>query len=256
MSICYNNNMSTIIDTSNRKYIDYTKVFFSNGRGMHNGAYYYSKEIVENIIPNVKTDRPWDTLGMKAVGSKDHAIVFIHSNINLEKVYKWLEKYKDQIYVVSAKHVYDWFVEHGKKTIYLPLSVDVEYVKQFKTRKTKGTCYSGNRWKFKRADEDKNIPKDVDFPPENLPREELLKFIAPYEDLYAIGRCAIEGMILGCKIRPFFWRYMDPSIWKILDNRDAAKLLQRALDMIEDDGHSVNCLDLIEYNKLIKKYNV
>ena len=45
--------MSVVIDTSNRKYIDYTKVFFASGRGMHNGAYYYSKEIAENIIPNV-----------------------------------------------------------------------------------------------------------------------------------------------------------------------------------------------------------
>jgi hypothetical protein len=245
--------MGDIIDTTNRKYIDYKKIFFQHGRGAHNGAYYYSKEIVENIIPNVKTDRPWDTLGMRPVGSKDHAIVFIHSNINLEKVYKWLEKYEDQIYVASAKHVYDWFVENGKRTILLPLSVDVDYVAQFRAKKTKGACYSGNRWKFKRADEEKNIPKDVDFPLANLPREELLKFIAPYRELYAVGRCAIEGLILGCKIRPFYWRYMDPSLWRILDNKDAAKLLQIALDMVEHDGHSVNGFDLLEYKKFSKK---
>lgn len=170
---------------------------------------------------------------MRPVKSLDHAIVFIHHNVEMDRVYPWLDRYKDQVYVVSAQHVYDWAVEKGKKAILLPLSVDVEYVKQFKTKKTKGTCYAGNRWKFKRKDEDRNIPYGVDFPPDNIPREELLKFIAPYKDLYAIGRCAIEGLILGCKIHPFYWRYPDPNYWKILDNKDAAKILQRELDKID-----------------------
>ena len=62
----------------------------------------------------------------------------------------------------------------------------------------------------------------------------MLEFIAPYEELYAIGRCAIEGMVLGCKIKPFLMdRYPDPNYWKILDNKDAAKILQKELDKID-----------------------
>lgn len=188
---------------------------------------------------------------MKACGSTNHAIVFIHHCINWADAYDWLDKYKDQIYIVSTKPSFEWFVEQGKKTILLPLSIDVDYVSQFKTVKTKKACYAGNRWSFKREDEKNNIPPDVDFPPRNIPRDELLKFISRYEELYAIGRCALEGMVLGCKIKPFYHVYPDPSYWKVLDNKDAATLLQRALDMVEEDGHSVNCFDFHEY-KMIK----
>lgn len=239
-----------IISTTSTSYVFYRRKMFPTGRGAYNGAYFYSKEIVKNIIPNVRTSRSWDTLGMKACGSTEHAIVFIHHCVNWDRVYGWLDKYKDHIYVVSTYPTYEWFVEHGKKTILLPLSIDTAYVSQFKSEKTKKACYAGNRWAFKREDEDKNIPSYVDFPPKNLPREKLLKFIAQYEELYAIGRCALEGMVLGCKIRPFYRAYPDPSYWKVLDNEDAATLLQRALNMVEEDGHSVNCFDFPEYKML------
>lgn len=209
-----------------------------NGGGCYNGAYYYSQEIVKNIIPNVKTDRPWDTLGMKMTRSMDGAIVFIHHNIKWDYVYPWLDRYKDQIFVCSTIPTYEWALGKGKKAIFLPLSIDIEYVKQFRTKKTKRACYSGNRWAFKREDEEANIPDYVDFPPENLPREELLKFIAEYKELYAIGRCALEGLALGCKIKPFYHVYPDPSYWKLLDNVDAAKLLQQSLDDLDGKQHS------------------
>ena len=77
------------------------------------------------------------------------------------------------------------------------------------------------------------MPKDLDFPPADLEREELLKFIAPYKECYAIGRCALEAMVLGCKIKPFLMdRYPDPNYWKILDNKNAAKILQEELDKL------------------------
>lgn len=231
MSICYNDNMSIIIDTSNRKYIDYKKIFFANGRGAHNGAYYYSKEIVKNIIPNVHTDRPWDTLGMKAIGSKDHAIVFIHSNIEPAKNYAWLKKYDDLVLVVSSEHAYNWAKDTGYKTIFLPLSVDVEYVKQFKSKKVKDACYAGNKWKFKKTDLEKYIPDGVDFPPDDIEREDLLKFIAPYKKVYAVGRCAIEAKILGAKVLKCDHRY-DPADFEVLDNKEAAKILQKELNNI------------------------
>lgn len=234
--------MPHIIDTTDPNYIAYKKIFYPNGAGMHNGAYYYSKDIVEHIIPNVQTWRPWDTMGMKCLRSADHAIVFIHHCRSWDKVYNWLNRYTDQIYICSTKPTYEWAISRGKKAVFLPLSIDVDYVKQFKTKKTKQACYAGNRWGFKRADEKKNIPDYVDFPPANLPREELLKFIAPYKELYAIGRCAIEGLALGCKIKPFYHDYMDPTYWRVLDCKEAAQILQEALDQIDDPRRTPNTL--------------
>lgn len=224
--------MTKIISTDDPNYIAYCKNFHHDGQGAHNGAYYYSLEIVKNIIPNVKTWRPWDTLGMKFMRSYNHAIVFLHNNKNPEKTYDWLLRYKDLVYICSSDASLEWAkAQTNGHAIFLPLSVDVDYVKQFKTRKTKDTCYAGNRWKFKEKDLKKYVPDDVVFPPKNLPREELLKFIAPYKTCYAIGRCAIEAAVLGCKVKNCDHRY-DNVEWKILDNKDAAKILQEQLDQI------------------------
>lgn len=225
--------MSKIIDTTHPNYVTYKKLFMPKGKGAHNGAFYYSQEIVKNIIPNVKTQRPWDTMGMKMMRSVDHAIVFLHHCLDWDRVYSWLDRYKDQIFVCSTQPTYEWALSKKKKAIFLPLSIDVEYVKQFQSQKTKRACYAGNRWAFKREDEDKNIPDYVDFPPPNMPREEMLKFISEYRELYAIGRCALEGLALGCEIKPFYHVYPDPSYWKLLDNKDAAKILQRELNRID-----------------------
>ena len=222
-----------VIDTNDKQYIGLQKCL---SKGRYNGTYYYSLEIVKNIIPNVKTDRPWDTLGMRGVGSTNRAIVFLHHNVYPSKSYSWLSKYDDQILVTSNRMVEKWAKTINHKVIFLPLSVDVEYVEQFKTKKTKDACYSGNRWKFKDADLAKYVPGGVDYPPEDLEREELLKFIAPYKKCYCIGRCAIEAQILGCEVMKCDHRY-EPSDFPVLDNKDAAKILQEELDRI--DGRKV-----------------
>ena len=91
----------------------------------------------------------------------------------------------------------------------------------------------GNRWSFKKKYEEK-LPSNVDFPPPNIPREELLKFIAPYRKVYAIGRCAIEAKVLGCEILPFYDPFPDPEYWAVLDNKEAAEILQEELDVIDE----------------------
>lgn len=226
--------MVRIIDTTHPNYKAYCKVFHHNGEGFHNGAYYYSLEIVKNIIPNVLTNRPWDTLGMKFMGSYDHAIVFLHNNKNPEATYGWLSRYKDLVYVCSSETSLNWASkQENGHAIFIPLSVDVKYIKQFKTKKTKDACYAGNRWKFKEKDLAKYIPEGVDFPPKDLPREELLKFIAPYKICYAIGRAAIEAKVLGCEVKNCDSRYENTD-WKVVDNFQAAMLLQEKLDCLDD----------------------
>lgn len=62
-----------------------------------NGAYYYSCEIVKNIIPRVETDRNWVTINAMGM-CKDHSIVFIHNNTR-PQLYDWLKDYKDLVLV-------------------------------------------------------------------------------------------------------------------------------------------------------------
>ena len=200
--------------------------------GKFNGAYYYSQEIVKNIIPYVKTERAWDTLTMREIGTVDGAICFLHQCVEMDKAYDWLKDYEDLL-VVSSPYVYDWAVQKGYKAIYLPLSIDTEYVKQFKKkRRTKNACFCGNIWKFREQEIAETIPGDVDFQPPNICREDLLKFMSDYKYVYAIGRCALEAQALGAKILQCYKKF-PVEHWKLIDNKDAAIMLQRELDKID-----------------------
>lgn len=192
--------------------------------GKHNGAYYYSVEICKNIIPKIKTKRNWVTINIPPVG-KDHSIVFIHNNLH-PSYYEWLRRYEDLILVCGVPSTCEK-VAHIGKAIYLPLSVDVADVEQYKTAKTKEVCFAGRKQKRERAGF-----HSIDIL-EDLPREELLREMAKYKQVYAVGRTAIEGKILGCEILPYDERFPDPSIWKIMDNSEAVPLLQKALDEVE-----------------------
>lgn len=203
----------------------YRRTYNRLGADKYNGAFYYSKEICKNIIPNVKTDRNWITINIEGVGC-DHAIVFIHNNLQPQK-YEWLRNYEDLILVCGVPETCEK-VEHLGKAIYLPLSVDISYVEQFRTdTKTKDVAYVGRRNKA-----NNNVPKTIDYL-YGMKRQRLLPAMAKFRQIYAVGRCAIEGMILECDILPYDDRFPDPSIWKILDNREAAVMLQGMLDEID-----------------------
>lgn len=195
------------------------------GGNRWNGAFYYSKEIVENIIPLIVTDRNWMTVNVPNVGA-EHSIVFIHNNLHPE-YYDWLKRYDDLILVCgigdTAKNM-----GHLGKAIYLPLSVDVEYVKQFRREKTKDTAFVGRQPKRRGV----AFPKGTDII-EGMRREQLLERMAEYEKVYAVGRTAIEAKILGCKVLPYDERFPDPRRWRIVDNKDAAAILQEKLNKID-----------------------
>ena len=192
---------------------------------MHNGAYYYSIEINKFFIPNIRTTRNWITVNCKGIGI-DHAIVFVHNNLHPEW-YEWLSDYEDLILVCGVPSTCDK-VAHLGKTIYLPLSVDVKEVEQYRTEKTKGTAFVGRKEKRYGCD----IPHTINYL-EGLERDKLLQMVAQYRRIYAVGRTAIEGKILGCEILPYDERFPDPSVWQIFDSRDACKLLQKKLDEID-----------------------
>ena len=194
-----------------------------------NGAFYYSKEIVKNIIPLIDTDRNWITVNVYGVGC-DHAIVFVHNNLHPEH-YEWLRRYKDLILVCGIPETVEK-VSHLGKAIYLPSSIDVDYVKQFRTEKTKKAAFVGRKAKRKGID----LPDYIDYL-EGLPRTQLLRELAKYETVYAVGRCALEAKVLKCKLKAYDPRFPKVSRWKILDNKDAAKMLQAELDKIDGVKH-------------------
>lgn len=193
------------------------------GSDMHNGAYYYAVEIERRIIPNVQTDRAWVTLNN--VGCEDGAIVFVHNNLHPEN-YDWLSDYDDLVLVCGIPETVEK-VSHLGTAIYLPLSIDVEEVMSYAMPKTRRkACRFGRPGKVEKAS--RNADRVC-----GLPRGKALNLVAQYESCYAVGRCAIEARALGCKILPYDPRFPDPSIWKVIDNLEAAEILQRELDRID-----------------------
>lgn len=204
----------------------YIRKWKAAGKNKYNGAYYYSKEIVENIIPRLRTDRNFITVNIEGVGC-DHAVVFIHNNKHPEK-YEWLRKYDDLILVCGIPETVEK-VAHLGRAIYLPLSVDVEHVKQFAVKeKTKEAAFVGRPAKRRGI----TLPEGVDII-ENLPRDEMLAEMAKYKEIYAVGRCAIEAKVLKCRLKVYDPRFPKVSRWKPLDNAKAAAMLQEELDRID-----------------------
>lgn len=195
------------------------------GPGVWNGAFYYSQEIVRNIIPNVETWRPWVTINVQGRAA-DHAIVFVHNNKTPE-VYNWLHRYRDLVLVCGVPSTCEKVSGLGQ-AVYLPLSIDTNDVKAHSGKKTRGRAYVGRQSKHAGV----KFPKGTDLL-QGMPRDRLLDEVARYREVYAVGRCALEAKALGCKILPYDPRFPDPAIWKVIDNLEAAKMLQAELDRID-----------------------
>ena len=206
----------------NHEHTLYRRIWSASGVNRYNGAYYYSYEICKRIIPNVKTDYNWITVNIQGVAC-DHAIVFIHNNMNPGH-YDWLKDYKDLILVCGVPETCEK-VAHLGRTIYLPLSINVEEVQSHIQEKTKDTAFAGRPSKKRGL----KLPRNIDYL-EGMPRGTLLDRMAQYKYIYAVGRTAIEARALGCEILPYDPRYPDPERWKVIDNLEAAKMLQEELD--------------------------
>lgn len=195
------------------------------GKSRWNGAYYYSIEICDRIIPNIKTGRPWITINTNGyVRGFDRAIVFAHNHKGCPSHYEWLKGYKDLIFVCSERDDMPK-LEHLGTPIYLPLSVDVEFVKQFRKEvKTKEIAFFGRMERVKEiADQ---LPDGIEYV-SGMKRERMLRKMAEYETVYALDRVAIEAQILGCKVLPY------PDRWKVIDSLEAVPMLQKELDKID-----------------------
>ena len=195
---------------------------------MPNGALIYSINICKYFIPNIKTNRTWVTINTHQC--KDNAIVFIHSNVNIENNYDYLKNYKNLILVCSQKSTMYKMRKYGR-AIYLPLSIDVEYTRSFNEhKKDKDSCYAGRKNKIY-SDKLRNYG-NIDFLC-NLSHESLLRHMSHYKNVYAVGLTAIEAKLFGCKILPYDNRYPDTRVWQIHDCKDMIPVLQAKLDKID-----------------------
>ena len=207
-----------------------SKEYKALGIGHGNGAYYYSKELLENIVPHIKTKRSWVLINVEKQ-CVDNAIVFIHNNKNPERYY-WLEPYKNLILVCSQPKTLKAMIEMFPKfhCIYIPLSIDTEYVKQFRAkRKTKDTAYFG---RLEKCPETILENEKIDKIYGDEPREKLLKKVAKYNNVYAIGRCALEVKCLGGKVITHDGEYEGVD-FALLDNKEVIPELQRLINEID-----------------------
>ena len=199
---------------------EYQKIIQKYNTGVAlNGGYFYSEEICKNIIPYIKTDYNWITINCGV--AMDHSIIFIHNNNN-PHLYDYLKDYKDLILVVSQKSTKRKVKYLSDKVIYLPLSVDVEYVKKFrKNRKPHNIAFVGRR--SKRFYKTVEFDEECDYL-EGMERPRLLNHMALYKRVYAVGRCAIEAKILGCEVLPYDSRYAEMLVRV---NKTMDKLLKK-----------------------------
>lgn len=213
-----------------KEYIDYCK---ENNIVLDNGAFYYSKEIYENIIPKIKTDRNWVLVNIPNC-CYDDSIVFIHNNKNPER-YDWLKDYNNLILVCSNEKTLKTIINMFPNfhVIMIPLSIDINYVKQFKaSRKTKNKAYYGRLEKCpKNILNDKTITKIY-----GKDREKNLRELAKFKEVYSIGRCQLEAKCLGCKVKNHDGEYDINIEWELLDNKDIINDLQKLLNEIDMKG--------------------
>ena len=199
------------------------------GNNKYNGAYYYSKEIVKNIIPNVNTSRNWVTVNLPNLDPNvrlNHSIVFIHNNLQ-PNAYQWLRRYDDLILVCGVPSTMEKVRFFGNP-IYLPLSIDVKSVNNYySAHKTKEFAFAGRLNKITNR-----LPHNCDILT-GMPQSKLLREMSKYKKIYAVGRTAIQAKLLGCEIGVYDERFPDPSVWKIIDNKDAAKILQTKINEID-----------------------
>ena len=193
-----------------------------------NGALMYSINIVKYIIPQVKTTRNWITINTHQC--MDHSIFFVHSNVNIEYNYEFLKPYKDLVLVCSQKSTMYKMRKYGR-AIYLPLSIDVDYVQKFARTKCKDCCYAARKNKI-HSDKLKQL-QNVDYICDRT-HDGMLEELSKYKKVYAVGLTALEAKALGCQILPYDSRFPDPSVWVVRDAKNMGKILQEKLDKIDN----------------------
>lgn len=202
------------------------------GMARNNGAYWYAKEIEDIILPELKHLNLWiNTVGANLYNASEvpnGAVIVCHDNVNTIRTYRGLFKL-DVLWICSKQSVVDMFTGHGEKAVYIPLSIDTEYVKQFKRkRRTKDTAFVGNAWSYKQKYLS-SLPDNID-QLYGMEREDLLREMAKYRNVIAEGRCLIEAKVLGAKTELPTHGYGDTIDREVIDSREAIPMWREVLE--------------------------
>lgn len=203
--------------------------------GKENGAYYYSKEIEDNILPEIKADVLVVTAGAAlytAIDLPDGCIVVCHDNRSTKQSYGRLFG-KGIVWVCSKHSTVETLEGYGERAVYIPLSIDTQYVKQFKRKKTKDTAYVGNAWDFKRAYLN-SLPANIE-QLSDMPRVKLLKEMAKYKNVIAEGRTLQEAQILGCNTEVPKYDGHESVYVEALDNRETIPEWRKLLEAVQEE---------------------
>lgn len=195
----------------------------------NNGSYWYAKEIEDIILPHINK-RLFIVTAAASIYNKheipDNAIVVCHDNRSTVNSYGFLFQ-KNILWICSKHSTVKTLIREGERAVYIPLSIDTEHVKKFKSRKTKGTAYVGNSWAFKKSYLS-SLSKDI-AQLSNLDRDDLLKEMAKYKNVIAEGRCLMEAQALGCKCETPKYENLESVYVELLDSRDAIPFWKEAL---------------------------
>ena len=206
-----------------------------------NGLNSYTHLIEDKMAPLLNTERPIDSMGLSALRSADHAIVFIHHNLSPDTHYDWLHKYRDLVLVTGIPATYSLlqfaFPEPDYHIILQPVPVDTDYISQFKAKHTLHYAYAGNPYDFKQSDLHHFLPPDTPMLT-GLPHDQLLREMSLYKYIYAVGITAVEAQVLGCKLKQCDSRFPNPELtFPVTDYKDAVQNIQTHLDFIDKNTH-------------------
>lgn len=185
-----------ILGVNSEKFI---KWYSKQGVTRNNGSYWYSKEIENIILPHINKKLFIVTSGAKLYNRLEipnGAIVVCHDNRNTKTSYASLFG-KNILWICSKYSTLKIMESLNERCVYIPLSIDTNYVKKFKSKKTEKIAFVGNSWNFKKNYLN-SLPKDIK-KISNLERDELLAEMAKYKNIIAEGRCLMEAQVLGCK---------------------------------------------------------
>lgn len=199
--------------------------------GKNNGAFWYSKEIEEIILPELSHLNLFVvTAGATLLNSKnipDGAVVICHDNRTTVSSYRKLFR-KGVLWVCSKHSTVATLEKAGEKAIYIPLSIDTQYVAQYKQKKkTKDTAFVGNAWAFKK-DYLASLPENI-VQLSDMERVDLIREMAKFKNVIAEGRCLMEAQVLGCKTQVPKYENLEAVYVEALDSRDALPYWREAL---------------------------
>ncbi len=222
-----------IIGTDSTRFIRYKRI----RRGKVNtGSYFYALEIENNILPELKNiDLTIITTGASLFRTGEirrNTVVVCHDNRNTLKSYsKFLGK--NCLWICSKESTAATLRAVDENAVYIPLSIDVEYVKQFRTAKTKDIAFVGNAWGFKR-NYLASLPSNID-QLSGMGREQLLNAMAQYKRVIAEGRCLMEAQVLGAQTEvPQYEDGIESVYVEALDNRETIPYWRLALETFAD----------------------